>query len=749
MDDVNTEKRDDDHNGGMTPDAPKELSTADIPLPPPPPPEIQDSTPTPQRERYISSGSPPPPLKIIETTLTPEVSSESPPSTEEAISPAPPAPQPTVKPPVETVEVSPPETPSIPPEKERAPSEKVTPPLEVEERKEVEKQKEEEEEIEAEVSREEKEEEGKGELKRRPEEALERKAPERRFSIKTIFSPLTTITESIRKRKRRTTALEEVGPPLVKPKRVPRTLKEDLPPADWKVLKEYEVRGGVAMIRIYLDPETSNYIYWVIEPPLSDVEKDNLKRLKDLLQVSLPYSLEAVEEERREKFLLEHLDKVMEDYRIKMSENSLEKVRYYIVRDFLGFNKIDPIMHDPHVEDISCDGPGIPIYLYHRDYGSIKTNVAFPTDEELDGFVVSLAQKCRKTISVANPILDATLPNGSRLNATYGREVTTRGSSFTIRKFREEPLTVVDLVENNTMSADMAAHFWLAVQYGESMIFAGGTASGKTSTMNAISIFIPPSSKIISIEDTREVNLPHENWIAGITRGGAEAERPGDIGMYDLLRAALRQRPEYVIVGEVRGKETMTMFQAMATGHTTYSTMHADSVKSIVYRLENPPIGIPRVLIQALNLVAIHKQLKVKEKRVRRITELVEIIDIEPTTLEIVTNQVFRWNPRTDTFVYGGHSNLYEKIMDMEDLSRDEVLEERDRRAEIISWMVKNGVRKFWDVARVVGEYYEDPHRTLSIIEKNPEVEGNPLEVFERAAEKGRKEHLKAKSVAA
>ncbi|MCD6384120.1 MAG: type II/IV secretion system ATPase subunit, partial [Thermoplasmata archaeon] len=618
----------------------------------------------------------------------------------------------------------------------------------VEEKEEMEKKGE----IEEEVTEEEEKVEGEREEEGVEEEEKEVVEEERKrervavkFNIRTIFSPLTKIAEAIGKRKRAPTPdLEGVDVVKVaRPRKVPRTALETLPPPDWEFLREYDISFGIAKVRIYLDPETSSYIYWVIEPPLTEGEKNTLERIKKLLHIALPYSLEAVEEGKRESYLLEHFQKVVDEYRIKISEKSLEKLKYYVTRDFLGYNKIDPIMHDPHVEDVSCDGPEIPIYLYHRDYGSIKTNVIFENDEVLDGFVVSLAQKCRKTISVANPILDATLPDGSRLNATYGREITTRGSSFTIRKFREEPLTVVDLVENNTMSDEMAAHFWLAVQYGESMIFAGGTASGKTSTMNAISIFIPPSSKIISIEDTREVNLPHENWIAGITRGGAEAERPGDIGMYDLLRAALRQRPEYVIVGEVRGKETMTMFQAMATGHTTYSTMHADSVKSIVYRLENPPISIPRVLIQALNLVAIHKQIKVKDKRVRRITEIVEIVDIEPTTMEVVTNQVFRWNPRTDTFIYGGHSNLYEKIMDLEDMSREEVLEERDQRAEVIRWMVRNGVRKFWDVARVVAEYYEDSERTLSIIRKNPEVIGNPLEVFEKrgkgAAGVGRK----------
>ena len=480
-------------------------------------------------------------------------------------------------------------------------------------------------------------------------------------------------------------------------------------------------------VEIYLNEETSEYIYHSIEPPLASRQQKVKDYLLETLSKSLKYDKEAMETaESKEKFLEEAVDQILKDYRSTLGDlttDFMDPILYYIRREYIGYGKINSIMLDPGVEDISCDGTGIPVFVYHRDYGSIRTTISFDTDEELEGFVVSLSQRAGKNISVAEPILDATLPEGHRLNATFGREVTTRGSSFTIRKFKEDPLTISDLVNFGTISSEMASHFWLAVQYGESMIFAGGTASGKTATMNAISIYIPTSAKIISIEDTREVNLPHQNWIAGITRGSADSEKSGDIDMYQLLRAALRQRPEYVLVGEVRGKETMTMFQAMATGHVTYSTMHADSVKSIVYRLENPPISIPRVLIQALNLVVIHNQLRVKGKRVRRITELVEIVGIEPTSLEIITNRVYKWEPAGDTFVFGGHSNLYEKIMDQEDMTRDEVVIELNRRAEVIDWLVKNNVRQFKDVNTVVSEYYEDADKVIKLMRENPVID--------------------------
>jgi flagellar protein FlaI len=479
------------------------------------------------------------------------------------------------------------------------------------------------------------------------------------------------------------------------------------------------IEEPLTYVRVTLDKKHNEYLYNVIEPDLNKKERDMLEFILETLNRVLEYKEGEVDtdDEKRDALKVK-INEIINDYILEPSANTKRKIIYYVLRDYVGYGKIDVITRDTSVEDVSCDGTGIPIFLYHREYGSIKSNVVYETDDELEGFIVSLAQRCNKTITVADPILDATLPDGSRMNATFGREITTRGSSYTIRRFKADPLTIVDLVQFNSLSPEMAAHLWLAVQYGESIIFAGGTASGKTSTMNSSAIFIPPSSKVISIEDTREVNLPHENWIAGVTRGGAEAETASDIDMYDLLRAALRQRPEYVIVGEVRGKETMTMFQAMATGHTTYSTMHADSVKSIVYRLENPPIGIPRVLLSALNLVVIHGQMRVKDKRVRRVTQITEIIGIEPMTLEIITNQVYEWTGAGDSFKYGGHSNLYEKIMDLEDKTAEEVLEEINRRADIIRYLDKTERRGYLQVWDVVAEYYENADKIMKIVEE-------------------------------
>jgi flagellar protein FlaI len=307
-----------------------------------------------------------------------------------------------------------------------------------------------------------------------------------------------------------------------------------------------------------------------------------------------------------------------------------------------------------------------------------------------------------------DPILDATLPDGSRLNATFGKEITTKGSSFTIRKFKEDPLTMVNLIMFKTLSPEMAAHLWLAVQYGDTMMVSGGTASGKTTTLNAVSHFIPPSSKIITIEDTREMQLPHLNWIAGLTREKKGETSGQSIDMYTLLVAALRQRPEYMIVGEVRGKETMAVFQAMATGQVTYATIHADSVAAIVHRLENPPINIPRILILGLNLVLLQAQVRVKNKRTRRIKDLVEIVGQDPVSQEIISNKVYTWNPAKDEFRFSGHSNLYEKIMDREGFTTEEITKEIHNRADVLRWLAYRGETNYQEVASVVNEYYRD-----------------------------------------
>jgi flagellar protein FlaI len=273
-----------------------------------------------------------------------------------------------------------------------------------------------------------------------------------------------------------------------------------------------------------------------------------------------------------------------------------------------------------------------------------------------------------------------------------------------------------------TASEEMVAYFWLAAEQGESVIVCGGPAAGKTSTLNAIALFIPPTAKVVSIEDTREVNLPHENWIPGATRSGTGDRGPdgkaaGEVDMFDLVRAALRQRPNYIIVGEVRGRETYTMFQAMATGHTTYSTMHADSVKSMVNRLENPPINTPRILLSALNNVIIQIQARTEKGVVRRLKQVLEIVGFEPETNELITNTVYEWDPASDKFVFKGHSFLFDKIMDLKNYGPDEMDAEFQRRTSVIRYLVENKITDYRQLWRTIAQYYKDPTEVMNRIQ--------------------------------
>jgi archaeal flagellar protein FlaI len=470
---------------------------------------------------------------------------------------------------------------------------------------------------------------------------------------------------------------------------------------------------GRAWVRILYDEQEHTYIYEVVEPVLSVDEQTILAFLRDTLVRTLD-GRQATRDREPALVLVEAIRQAITDHSIRIDEPGTRRLEYFLVRDFLGYGPIDVLMRDPMIEDISCDGPAIPLYLFHRKYESVKTTVRFKDEDELDSFVIRLAQRSRKHISVADPLLDATLPDGSRLQATLSREVTTRGSSFTVRKFRADPLTPPDLIRLGTFSPEMAAWFWFAMELGHSFILAGGTASGKTTSLNAICQFIPPEKKIVSIEDTREINLSHENWIAGVTRSGFGGEtksgkQAGSIDMYKLLEAALRQRPEYLLVGEVRGPEALTLFQAMATGHAVYSTMHADSVPSAVYRLENPPINVPRMMLQTLDIVAIQAQVRIGDRMGRRIREITEVVGFDPETKELLTNTVFEWDSATDHHKYLGKSYVLEQVMESRHMAEEDVEAEWRRRVDVLSWMMQQNIRHVADVARVVSRYYRDP----------------------------------------
>ncbi|HKV89823.1 MAG TPA: type II/IV secretion system ATPase subunit [Thermoplasmata archaeon] len=506
---------------------------------------------------------------------------------------------------------------------------------------------------------------------------------------------------------------------------LPGTFITAMPPLAEREMRELEVTAvnpPYSYARISYHEQKKEYLYEVIEPQLSKHERELVEHLKGTLTRIMGSEVADLSTTDKRAYLRGEVEGYLKSRAITLSPISTERVVYYIVRDFVGYGPVDALILDVQVEDISCDGVGVPLFIFHGKYESVKTNVVFEDEDQLNSFIVALGQRCGKAVSVSNPILDGTTPEGHRIQATYAREITTRGASFTIRRFKERPFTPVDLVLTGSASEEMIAYFWLAAEQGESLIICGGPAAGKTSTLNAIALFIPPTSKIVSIEDTREVNLPHENWIPGATRSGtgdrgADGKAAGEVDMFDLVRAALRQRPNYIIVGEVRGRETYTMFQAMATGHTTYSTMHADSVKSMVNRLENPPINTPRILLSALNNVIIQVQARTDKGVVRRLKQVLEIVGFEPETNELITNTVYEWDPGTDKFVFKGHSFLFDKIMELRNFTHDEMEAEFQRRVAVVHYLAHNKINDYRQLWKLVSAYYKDAADVMARVE--------------------------------
>src|SRR5512136_489795 len=509
----------------------------------------------------------------------------------------------------------------------------------------------------------------------------------------------------------------------------------EIPPITDPAIQEVGFYGVVppfSYIRATYNSSTSEFLLNVIEPSLTETEEELLTLIKETLEKTLEYEWEKLSVMDKKTYLEKSVDSYIKSRGMSIEPISKDKITYFIARDFVGYGPIDALMNDNHIEDVSCDGVGIPLFVFHNKFESIKTNLVFEDESTLNSFVINLGQRCGKQLSVSNPILDGTTSEGHRVQATYAREVTTRGASFTIRRFKEKPFTPVELIKYGTASPDIVAYMWLSVEHGESAIICGGTASGKTATLNAIALFIPPGAKVVTMEDTREINLPHENWIPGTTRSGVGERGPdgkaaGEIDMYDLVRAALRQRPNYIIVGEVRGKETYTMFQAMATGHTTFSTMHADSVKGMVNRLENPPINCPRILLTALRNVLIQTHVRVGTELARRIKQVIEIVGFEPETNELITNTVYEWDQATDKFLYKGHSFLFDKIMEMKSLTHEQMMTEFDRRVDVVRYMVYKDMTNHRKIWALINSYYKEQEKTIKRVRR--ELQEGGLEV--------------------
>ncbi|MBU5557537.1 MAG: type II/IV secretion system ATPase subunit [Candidatus Aenigmatarchaeota archaeon] len=462
-------------------------------------------------------------------------------------------------------------------------------------------------------------------------------------------------------------------------------------------------------------------IYYLIEPELSAQEKALLEEIKTALVEKLDIDFTMLRKVEAKEYLHKRFDEMLKLMAADLPEERRAVMLYYIERDFIGLGKIEPLMQDPDIEDISVDGVGIPAYVYHRNplIGSIRTNVIFDSPDELDTFVHKLAQRCGKSISVAMPLLGAALPDGSRVQATLATDIARRGSNFTIRKFTEMPLTPTHMLRFKTLDSKMAAYLWLAIEYGRSVLISGGVATGKTSLLNALSLFIKPELKIVSIEDTPELKLPQPNWIAQVARqpiAEVEGRKVGEVDLFDLLRESLRQRPDYLIVGEVRGKEAFVLFQQIATGHASMSTIHADTMERLIDRLTTAPISLPGALLEALDIIVFVVRIKYGPAYVRRVSNIYEIIGFDRTKNMPLTNEVFRWNPKTDKYEAVNPSIVLKKIASQYGIHEAILQREISQRMKVLEWMSDVNMTDYRDIARVIKLYYTRPEDVLAAI---------------------------------
>ena len=415
---------------------------------------------------------------------------------------------------------------------------------------------------------------------------------------------------------------------------------------------------------------------------LTKTPKDN----KEIEEVFLSLFRKIIKINQKESFISKILK--LDDF-IYLTSYEYNLLKFHILKNRIGYGKLEPLLKDIYIEDISCNGVG-EIWLVHKIFGSIKTNLTFKDDVELNQYIFETSEKVERPISDSKPIIDAMMPDGSRVNFIYSRNISLKGSSFTIRKFNELPINIPNLCKWNTISSQIGAYLWLCLENDISVFICGETASGKTTTLNAMTSFIPQTKKVYSVEQTPEVTMKHDFWQHLITR---ESGQNSDVTMFDLLIASLRSRPDYIIVGEIRGKEANVTFQAMQTGHPVISTFHARDLKSMVQRLTGDPINIPIAFMDNLNLVLFQAPVYVDGKVERRVLNVTEIIRYEDTIGKMLSKQVFRWNNVKDKHEFRGLYNsniLEEKIAKLLGLkNKREIYQILDERKRILDKMIE------------------------------------------------------------
>lgn len=494
----------------------------------------------------------------------------------------------------------------------------------------------------------------------------------------------------------------------------------------------YPGKGSI-FIHIYKTPDMDEMEYHAIEPQLDENEKIKHDELQKLIVKYAPKKESIVTDEELKKVLHELIDEltVVDEKAVKPEVNkkkkrkkvdkirvtSLQKkdIKYFITKNIVGGGHLECFMKDPYLEDIHVV-TGQKIHLIHKVFGMIKTNVEI-TQEEGKLFARKLSEKMGVPVSEGQPIVDGVLPDGSRGNIIYSDAISIKGPSMTIRRFTETPISVTQLIKWGTLSSGIAAYLWICLQYGRSFFICGGTACGKTTTMNAIIPFIPPEKKIYTAESTPELQVPHTVWQRLLTKTSGPKE--GQVDLFDLLRAALRSRPEYIIPGEVRGAEGSIVFQAMQTGHPCMTTFHAGTVTKVIQRFTGDPINVPKTFMDNLDFVVIQLAIDRNGKLMRRVTSIDEIEGYNRAVDGIMARKSFEWDPIEDIHRFKANRNsfiLEQKIAKNAGYSDTaEIYLEYDKRKHILERMVEENIMDYYEVVQFIWNYYAEGEKGLPI----------------------------------
>jgi flagellar protein FlaI len=491
---------------------------------------------------------------------------------------------------------------------------------------------------------------------------------------------------------------------------IPPPIPEKIPPGG-KLLEGYKE------VEIWQTEDPIPF-YKLKIPDLTPREHELLTKVKDKAIEEIRVDPSKVSPAELNRVFTQEVLRILEreSRGLRIPPGRLKQLGELAVHDMIGFGLLDPLLADDQLEDIMVTAVGKPVYIYHRKYGMCYTNIIFKDEESIKYLIDKMARLVGRRIDQQTPLLDARLPDGSRVNATIP-PVSLEGPTISIRKFRKDPLTIIDIMNFGTFSTDFAAFLWLTVDglgvKPANILIAGGTGSGKTTSLNAATTFVPGRERIISIEDTAELQLPHKHWVRLETRP-PNVEGKGEITMDDLVKNALRMRPDRMIVGEVRGPEARTMFTAMNTGHDgCMGTVHSNSAPETISRLTEPPMSVPPIMIPALDLIIMQNRIYHRQKgQIRRVTEVAEVTGLEGGQPQL--SRIFKWNAKADRLEPTGvPSKVKRTIAEFSGLGGREVELEIEKRAAVLEWMRQRGIRNIFEVGRIIQEYYRDPENIL------------------------------------